>query len=60
MRELVAAHPESIDVSGLTAFVNNFVASSGITKTPLMDAEIRRLAEQKNKEGQGEDPLPNI
>lgn len=57
MRDLVAAHPQSIDVSGLTAFVNNFVATSGITKTPLMDAEIRRLAERKTQGG-GEAPSP--
>jgi hypothetical protein len=55
MREMAAAHPKTVDVAGLTAFVNNFVASSGITKTPLMDAEIRRLAEQK-KQREGEDP----
>ena len=55
MRELVAAHHKSVDTSGLTAFVNNFVASSGIAKTPLMDAEIRRLAERK-----GEDPSPKM
>lgn len=58
IRELVAAHPQVCDVSSVTAFVNNFVASSGITKTPLLNAEIKRLAERKNKEGEGEDPSP--
>lgn len=58
IRELVAAHPKTVEISGVTAFVNNFVATSGITKTPLMDAEIRRLSERKSKEGEGEDPSP--
>lgn len=43
IRELIAAYPGSLDVSAVTAFVNNFVASSGITKTPLLNAEIQRL-----------------
>lgn len=55
IRELVAAHPKTVDVAGVTAFVNNFVASSGITKTPLLDAEIRRLSEQKKKEAAAEE-----
>lgn len=52
IRELLAAHPEIRDVSTITAFVNNFVASSGITKTPLMNAEIQRLSKQKKIEGE--------
>lgn len=54
IRELATAHPGTVDVSGVTAFVNNFVASSGITKTPLLNAEIQRLANQKKNE-KGED-----
>lgn len=51
LRELFVNHPEAVDVQGAAAFVNNFVSTSGITKTPLMDAEVRRLSERKNKEG---------
>jgi hypothetical protein len=57
IRELAAAYPLMCDVSAVTAFVNNFVASSGITKTPLLNAEIQRLAQRKNE---GQDPSPKM
>lgn len=60
IRDILAVHPEIRDISAITAFVNNFVASSGITKTPLMDAEIRRLSETKKKEADGEGPSSKI
>jgi hypothetical protein len=60
IRDIMAAHPGMRDVSAITAFVNNFVSSSDITKTPLMDAEIRRLSETKKNEAEGENPSSKI
>ncbi len=46
LRELLAAHPD-LGISAVTAFVNNFVSTSGITKNPLLDTEIKRVAGMK-------------
>lgn len=60
IRQLVAEYPGMADLSAVTAFVNNFVFSSGITKTPLLDAEIRRLTEQKKDKGEGQESSPKV
>lgn len=51
LRQLSEVHPDILDVEGATALVNNFVAASGITKTPLLDAEVRRIATLKRSPG---------